>query len=273
MRGHADRNARMSRLALGLCALSVALASTASPAELQTLDEIQACLDANFPQDSSVQTVSMQATDRIGAVTETRAKMYWKKFDNGRSRVMMRFSKPADLRGAGLLMIENEDRNDMFIYLPELGRIKRVTSRMTSSSMFGTDFSYEEFERLQGLSDTSQRARGEDASVNDRPAYTIELKPDDAEESAYERIRLFVDKETCILARADFYERGDQPRKTLTTNPAKISREGDLWMAREIMMRDFRDETETTMVVEKIEVGASIPRKIFSQSALESGGN
>jgi hypothetical protein len=144
---------------------------------------------------------------------------------------------------------------------------------MTSSSMFGTDFSYEEFERLQGLSETSQRVLGEAASVDDRPAYAIDLLPGDAEESAYERIRFFVDEQTCVLVRAEFYERGDRPRKTLTTNPAKISREGDLWMAREVVMRDLRDETETTMVVEEIEVGVSIPRKIFSQAALESGGD
>jgi hypothetical protein len=264
------KETRMRSRALPI-ALALVLASAAAAAELQTAEEIDACYQANFPSDTSVQTIAMNARDRIGAVTVSRATMYFKKFDDGLSRVMMRFFKPADMRGAGLLMIEKPNRNDMFLYLPELGRVKRVTSRMTSSSMFGTDFSYEEFERIQGMAADSPLHRLEDVTVEDRPTYVIETRPTEDDDSAYERIKNFIDQEICVLVRSEFYERGDAPRKIMTSDPAKATKEGDIWITREMLMRDKRDETETTMVVEDVEVGKSISRKIFSQRELEAG--
>ncbi len=249
-----------------------AVAVAASAAELQTAEQIGACHRASFPDESSVQTISMNAKDRIGAVTVSKAKMHWKKFDDGLSRVTMRFFDPPDLRGAGLLMIEKKARNDMFIYLPELGRVKRITSRMTSSSMFGTDFSYEEFERMQGIAESAPTTRAEDGVVDGRPAYVLEVRPTSESDSAYERILTFIDKDTCIQLRSEFYERGDRARKVLTAKTSTLTREADVWLAREYLMRDLRDETETTMIVEEVEVGVEIPRKFFSVRWLESGG-
>lgn len=240
-------------------------------AELKTADEIDACYRANHPKDSSIQTISMHAKDRIGAVTTSEATMYWKRFDDGFSKVLMRFARPAEMRGAGLLMIEKEKRNDMLIYLPELGRVKRVTKHMTSASMFGTDFSYEEFERLQGIANKAPATRLEDSVAGDRSAYVLEVRPDPGD-SGYERIRTWIDKETCVALRAEFYERGDKPRKIMTADPSKVTREGDIWMTREVLMQDKRDETETTMLVEEVEVGAKVHRKMFSQKELEQAG-
>ena len=52
-----------------------------------------------------------------------------------------------------------------------------------------------------------------------------------------------------------------------------LSQAGDVWLAREYLMRDLRDETETTMIVEEVEVGKPIPRKIFSERELVSGAD
>jgi len=262
-------NLRIRSLPLALALLG----AVAARAELQTAEQIDACFRANYPKDTSVQTVSMSSKDRIGAITTSRAKLYWQKFEDGYSRVMMRFFKPAELRNAGLLMVEKKDRNDMFIYLPELGRVKRVTSHMTSASMFGTDFSYEEFERLQGIAEHSPSERLPDDTVEGRATYVILVRPRPEEESAYERIQAWIDKDTCVVLRAEFYERGDDPRKVMTADPATLTQAKEVWFAREILMHDKRDETETTLLVEEAEIGGKIPRKVFSQKELEQVGN
>ena len=109
--------------------------------------------------------------------------------------------------------------------------------------------------------------------MDGRPAYVLDVRPTSESDSAYERIVAFIDKETCVLLRSEFYERGDRARKVLTAATSTLSQEGDVWLAREYLMRDLRDETETTMIVEEVEVGKAIPRKIFSQRELVSGGN
>jgi hypothetical protein len=265
---------RIAALARTCCALIALSALGATSDEIRTPEQIRDCTESNRPSETSIQTVSLQAKDRVGAINTSRAKLYWRKFDDGLSKVMMRFYAPPDLRGTGLLMLERDSaRNDLFIYLPELGRVKRVTSRMTSSSMFGTDFSYEEFERIQGLTATTPVIRLDDDVVEGRPTWVIESRPTEESRSAYERIISFVDQGNCTILRTDFFERGQQARKTLTADPQSITHEEEgIWIVRRYLMQDLRDQTETALVIESVEIGADIGRKTFSQRELVSGG-
>ena len=68
------------------------------------------------------------------------------------SKVVLKVLEPPDLRDTGVLFIEKkDDPADMFIYLPDLEKVRRVTTRMLSGSLFGSDFTYEDFQQIQGM--------------------------------------------------------------------------------------------------------------------------
>ena len=53
------------------------------------------------------------------------------------------FLAPRDIRGASLLIREQSDAdNDTWLYLPSVGRTRRISSSRQSTSFAGTDFSY-----------------------------------------------------------------------------------------------------------------------------------
>jgi outer membrane lipoprotein-sorting protein len=81
----------------------------------------------------------------------------------------------------------------------------------------------------------------------------------------------FIDKETCVPLRTESYERGDELRKLLTADSSTITREGALWVPRQQTMKDLRDQTQTDLVIEQIEIDAKIHRKMFSARELEAG--
>jgi hypothetical protein len=60
----------------------IAVVVAAAAADLETAEQIETCHRDSFPDDSSVQTISMNAKDRIGAVTTSKATIHWKKFDD-----------------------------------------------------------------------------------------------------------------------------------------------------------------------------------------------
>ena len=237
----------------------------------ETVSEIDACVRANLPEATSRQSVVMRAKDRVGSVTETRAEVFWKKFDDDLSRALLRFSAPPDLQGAGLLVIEQEGRNDMFMYLPELRRVKRVTGRMVTGSMFGTDFTYEQFERMQGMADDASTQREPDAEVAGRPVYVLVHVPEAELGAPSERVVTYVDQEKCVALKAEFYESGETLRRVLEVDPDRVLRSGVSWVPRRLVMKDVRDGTETELEVEQIETDVDIPRRVFTQSALEQG--
>jgi hypothetical protein len=250
--------------------LAIGLASVAAAAELETAEEIDACISANRPEQTSVATLTFRAKDRVGSVTEKSGTLTWKKFDDGLSRVVLRFHYPNDLRGSAVLLIGKKEKlPDMFMCLPALQKVRRVTTRMVSSSMFGTDFSYEDFQRLQGYSQSLTSRRLEDAVVDGRPVYVVERTLAADSGSAYERIVDYVDRETCVALKTESHETGGRLRKALIADPAKLERIGGLWVPRSSVMRDLLDETETSLEVEKIEIDEKVSRKVFTKTDLE----
>ena len=232
-------------------------------------DSLTDCALKNAPKKSSRQKVEFQSTDRMGHGRTIRATVSWKRFDDGNSRVMLRVHEPPDLDGAGVLLIEKSDRDDMFIYLPELDKVRRVTTRMLSGSMFGSDFTYEDFMHLQGMSVEGRREELPGSTLDGVDVRVLAQYPAESAGSAYERIVSYWDRETCVPLRTEMYETGEKPRKVLTIDREALFRSQGAIIPRKVEMRDLRDDTSTRLSIEDIEIDIKISRKIFSTTGLQ----
>jgi hypothetical protein len=257
-----------------LLCLALASPAAAKPAAEMSAQEIQECVQANFPTDSMVQTVRMVSLDRLGVERVLEAEMFWQKdAKTALSNVLMIFDNPPELRGASVLVIEKKPQNDMFMFLPELGKTRRITTQMVQGNMMGTDFSYEDFQRLQGLLTNLDAKRLADETVAERKVFVTESTPAAGVDSEYTRIRSWVDQETCVPLQVEFFAKdGAGPVKRMSANPKTVTQEKSGHMPREIAMRDLRTETATTIVIEKLKVGVPIERKRFSAAELERQG-
>ena len=259
---------------LVVCALAMsASAQTPRDPAAMTAQEIQECTQQNFPDDSMVQTVKMVSVDRLGVERVLEAQMWWQKDQDTRlSNVLMTFDNPPELRGASVLVIEKKPNNDMFMFLPELGKTRRITSQMVSGNMMGTDFSYEDFQRMQGMLASLDSKRLPDETLAGRKAFVTESVPTDPS-SEYDRIRSWVDQDTCVPLQVDFFSKGSSdPVKRMSTKADSVTKEKTGFIPREIAMKDLRTETATAIVIEKLQVSVPIERKRFSQSELERQG-
>ncbi len=235
----------------------------------EALDEVVKCTERNTPAKTSVQRVEFRARDRLGEEQVTRAKISGKRFEDGFRRLLLRFYEPSDVRGSALLILEKENASEMFLYSPELRKTRRVSTRSAAGSLFGTDFSYEDFERLQGIQARSQTERRPDASLGELPVYVLASTPAPEDGSPYESVISFIDKKTCVALKIESYEPGGRLRKVITADPTQLEQEGGIWFAREVLVKDLRDETQTVMLVEEIEVDQPLPDKRFRLGELE----
>ncbi len=262
--------------------LSLVLTLPAAPAAAQapasvdavpgrSVDEVLDCVKQNTPEESSVQLVEFTAVDRIGGERVSRAKILGKKFESdSMRRVLLRFTKPLEIRGSAFLAIEQDSGSpDMFLYTPELRKTKRVTGQGGGGKLFGTDFSYEDFARWQGLNQPGASRRLPDAVESGQPVWVVETKPENKQESSYERVVFFVDQETCVTLKTESYERGDTPRKVLTASPGQLLEEGGVWFASELLMRDLRDQTHTQVIIEDVEVDRGLRDSDLSLAKLD----
>lgn len=250
----------------------VSLASPEGGSVAGTMDEVEACVRANAPRKSMEHEARVTTVDRTGADRFIEWKLYWKRDKDGMSRIYLRVEAPFDLRGASVLLIDRADRaDDMWMYLPELEKVRRISSRTISGSLFGTDFSYEDIQRLQvGLSDTTGK-RLPDAVLGSRPVYVVEVTPGPETASSYSKVVSYIDREYCVPLKTEFFEDSDEPRKIMTIDPTKVLREAHSWIPREVVLRDLDRETETRLVVAEVEVDGEIPDRRFTQSQLARG--
>lgn len=255
-----------------LAALLSCVAIHADAAPLETVEQIEDCIEQNLPERASKQTVLMRSVDRAGAETETRAIIFWKEIEPDRSRLLLRVTDPATRRDSALLAIQTDtDQADMYMYLPELEKVRRVSKHSVGGSLFGTDLTYEDFERIQNLTKDSESKRLPDEVLDGRAVYVIESRPSRGDDSEYERVVTAIDQEWCVALRASSYDRAGELRKISSTPVDRVTREKSGWVPRIVRVEDRVDESYTELIIEKIEPDVEIKDQIFSLRKLELG--
>ena len=236
---------------------------TCGAADLKTAKEISDCVRTNSPERTSMQFVELESQDRSGHTKTMDAQLRWKKHDDGHVRLLIRILGPQDLKGSSYLVIENQPRDTVYTYLPALGKPRRIVGG-GSKDIWGTDFSYEDIRLLQMKDNASQDERLDDAVFAGKPTYVIAQRPDPAQESAYTRIVSFIDKDTCVVMKTEYYETEDQIRKRLVADPASVSRVSDLWTAHELEMTDLHEDTRSWLRIRKITYDEEMSSRYFN---------
>ncbi len=254
---------------LSIASLVLPVASIA--AAPQTADEVRKCMQQNFPKSSSVQSIEVKAADRSGGSRTLAANVYWKRAGDGKAQVMLRVKEPADLKDSSYLVLERSTRDDMFMFLPAANRVRRIQGAQVSDGLWGTDFSYDDMRQVQGILDSGKFERQKDEDFNGRKVYVLAVAPAKAEESSYNRIMSYVDQQTCVPLKTEFFQKAGAPRKRLLVDPAQVTQQGSQWIAHQYDMTDLLSQTATQLRIGKVEYEKKLPERLFNQQTFYLG--
>lgn len=251
-------------------AFFLAAAAPAARAADAGVEEVRACMQKNLPATTARQEIEIEAFDASGSQT-LRAELFWRRVpDRAEDQdVLVRVEEPPDLRGSAFLLLERGDAYDLFSYLPELQKVRRLSGHAVSGSLFGTDFTYEDFQRLQqGVSETGSK-RLPDAEVSGRPVYVVEILPSAESGSAYRRLVSYVDRETCVALRIDFETEPGQLAKQLLADVAEVRTvEGGRHVPYALELTDTGKSTRTKVTLRKLAFDVPLKPSLFSEAAL-----
>jgi hypothetical protein len=251
----------------GWAALAAALIAAAPAAAEGSLEEVLACVRKNAPKAALEQSVELVSVGRDGGEVTRAAKLYAKRSAEGLARVLLRVEEPADLRGTTFHLVQKAGGAEMYVYLPEIGKVKRVSARQVRGKLLGSDFSYEELERVYGQAGAASAARLPDGERDGRPVYVIEATG--PEGSAYAKVVTAVDRETCVPLEVAFFASPDAPAKVLSVDPARITREGDVYVPRLVRIRDLAKSTESRLVTHAVRIDPDLTHSMFTPTSLE----
>jgi hypothetical protein len=275
--GQICRRLRAMQLCIFVCAFTASSfglsARAMEPEQLgasATLAEIEACASRNLPDAAGVIEFSVEAIDRTGAVTSSRAEIRWTKDADELARIILRVSEPAKTAGTALLIMDKgSDQPEFFLRLPEIARVKRVRSKRLRGPVLGTDFSFEDLQRLREPLDRTQLELIGIAEVDGRAAWLLEAIPGEDDDSEYTRVLTYVDQSDCVPIQVDLYERDDRLRKRLRASPEEILTVGSAHLPQVFTMEDLRRETRTIVRIERFESSPHLPVEEFTKQALQ----
>jgi outer membrane lipoprotein-sorting protein len=175
----------------------------------------------------------------------------FRKDDGEMEKQLLEYLEPADVRGTKFLSLNDaaKDENQMWLYLPALGRERRIAGHMTQDKFMGTDFTYEEIGGGQSYNEDYQASRLEDEEFEGYLCYVLDLVPEDPE-SKYSKVLMWVWQEELIPLKIQFYNLDGQLSKQLTSTELEKEEDGD-YMPHRIVMSDELAGTRT--IIEIIE--------------------
>ncbi len=242
--------------------------AAAEPGDANSAAAIRACVEANFPVRSSLQHIALHSVDRSGGDRELAGRLHWKRFER-HPRAMIRLDAPDDLKGASYLVVQPEGRAmRVYVYMPALKKVRRITATTALGQLWGTDFSYEDMRHLQTGLQVGRVEYVGNGEVRGRVTQVLETHLDPAAESPYQRVVSHIDRESCVALRTEFFERGDTPRKVLEADPNALVRDGHRWLSTRFEMRDAQNQTATVLTIERFEMDAELPDRLFSPKRL-----
>ena len=165
----------------------------------------------------------LQVVRREGQVSDKR----WT-FDrlgsHGQSRIVLRFTAPAEVKGVALLVVNHPDRaSDQWMWTPAIERDRRIALQDRSTRFFGTDFSFEDLEE-RDVNQYDYALLGEEA-IDGAPAGRSSRRRG-SKSSQYTRAIVWIRKDNYAFARVESYVKDQLVRRlTYTRLP---QRAGDL---------------------------------------------
>ena len=245
------------------------------PGPTASLAEIEACVTQNLPEAAGVIDFGVEAVDRTGVVSASRAEIRWRKDAAELSQIILRVSEPAKTAGTALLIIDREaDQPEFFLRLPELDKVRRVRSKRLRGPVLGTDFSYEDLDRLRDPLDRKSLDLIGISDVDGRPSWLLETLPDAKDGSEYSRGLTQIDQDTCLPIRIDLYGEDDALRKRLHVPIADIrsvgTSSGKSMLPHVFVMEDLRRETHTVIRIRSFESSEDLPEAQFTKRGLQA---
>lgn len=170
---------------------------------------------------------------------------------------VMKFLSPPDIKNVGFLVLSDEQ---MYLYLPEFRRIRRIASHNKKESFMGSDFSYDDM----GTSGFSRYYEVKLINEDDKE-WMLELCRKPKADKPYKRIKMWVSKESELPAKMEMYDNSDELWKVSEEENKKI---GEYWIPFKINMKDVKKNSFTTLEMKDIKVDQGLGKEIFTNRFL-----
>jgi len=245
---------RFPEITIGLCVVLflgvVNVGHAADPVRI--LQEVEDSLNAPIDREA---TLKMQLIDKAGNTKNRELTILQK----GPEKRLIRFSAPADVKGVGFLVLEDDL---MYLYMPAFAKVRRIASHVKSENFMGTDFTYDDMAQSDYIENYTPVLKNETDYY-----YILDLTPKPESEIEYSKLIMWANKQTMLPDTVEFYDRSNRLLKTMIQT--EIEQIDGYWTPQHIEMTNVQDQHKTIMELMNVKHNQGIPDKRFTQRYLK----
>ncbi|MHB9291961.1 hypothetical protein Holit_01049 [Hollandina sp. SP2] len=247
-------------LSAALCAGSV-FAQNAADIMRAAKDRVQA--------DTTSSRSRMVITARNGGTTERLIDQYSKDAANGYARAVIVFQNPATVRGTRFLTMDNASgKSDQWIFLPGIGKVRRIASSESGGSFMGTDFSYDDMSLMDRDVEEDTHTILREEALDGVACYVIQSVPKDSD-FQYSKTVSWIDKSNYRTYKQELYNKRGVVEKLMEISGYKDIQGRDT--PTQTKVSTIAAGTSTTIYMDIIKYDDPIPEGVFTTAYLETG--
>jgi hypothetical protein len=218
---------------LGLTTFSYAQSKDKGREVLERMKELR----DKHPYEQSVLTMRM--TNANGRSRERSLKM-WSHSTKGKTRSMLLFESPADVRGTGLLSISDGSATAQKLFLPATRRVQTISSSQKGDKFLGSDFTYEDLGDVDH-DDFEYTTLNETAST-----LTVKAVARKKGSTSYAWAVHTVDTRRLVLLASTYHDEAGKAVRELKADQFQEVKPG-FWRSNSMVMKDLLKGSQTTL--------------------------
>jgi len=210
----------------------------------------------------------MVITARNGSTSERVIDQYSKDGPNG-SRTVIVFQSPANVAGTRFLTMDNASGGtDLQIFLPSLGRVRRIAASESSGSFMGTDFSYDDMSFMDRDVSLDTHTYIKEETLNGRACHVIQSVPLNSSWQ-YSKTVTWIDKANFLIYKTEMYNARGEVVKIMEMSDFQDVQGRMTPMQTKVST--IAAGTSTTIYIQILRYNDPIPESVFTTAYLETG--
>jgi len=210
---------------------------------------------------------TMIVTNQKGKTKTYEFTAWEREFDTG-SKKILRFSKPADSNGIGLLSWERKGKDDLqWLFLPAVGKARQLAASDKDDEFMSSDLYYEDMGSMNAENFTHELLQ--QVVLDGHQCYLLESKPKPDYESSYSAIRAWIDTTSFVGYKMELYGKNGKLVKTVY-NKKHENIDGHWTVMRLEAQTVGGGKAKTVVEIRSIQYDADVPEQLLTQKALET---
>lgn len=233
-----------------------------------TADQIMQQVEMRFQGNDFQANVTLTTTNAQGEKRTLQVDLKALLFDKEhvKYKVLLKVLQPEDSKGLAFLAWERvfPQPNDQWLFLPELGTVKKLDPENARNPLFGSVFNFEDVTGRPASADNHTLLRTE--TVDGRSAWVIESIPKDPSMVEFGRRVVWIDQESLILLREELYDH--QGALLRTGELLKQEKIDGIWTMLQAHVKNVQTGDESTFEFSNVQHNVGLTEDLFDPQNL-----